>query len=99
MIAYFFTLRCVFSRLIKILDSTRARAALNDVRPPNILNTCTINRQNPADSVYMYMYMEEFDILCRQRIYHKLHLHLFIQFLHSYKCKQENNFLVFIPRY
>lgn len=37
MIAYFFTLMCVFSRLIKILDSTRARAALNDVRPPNIL--------------------------------------------------------------
>lgn len=96
MIAYFLLQAC-FSCLIKILDSTRARAALNDVRPPNILNTCTINRQNPADSVYMYM--EEFDILCRQRIYHKLHLHLFIQFLHSYKCKQENNFLVFIPRY
>lgn len=95
MIAYFFLLQACFSCLIKILDS--ARAALNDVRPPNILNTCTINRQNPADSVYMYM--EEFDILCRQRIYHKLHLHLFIQFLHSYKCKQENNFLVFIPRY
>lgn len=55
---------CFFSRLIKILDSTRTRAALNDVRPQNILNTCTINRQNSADSVYVYvyMYMEEFDI-------------------------------------
>lgn len=30
---------------------------------------------------------------------HQLYLHIFIQFLHSCKCKQENNFLVFIPRY
>lgn len=101
----FFTLRCVFFALdqnFRFNSNTGSTEWRQTSKYFKHMYHQSAKLRRFRLCIYVYMYMEEFDIpwyICRQRIYHQLYLHIFIQFLHSCKCKQENNFLVFIPRY